>query len=860
VVTAKIKNSDINQESEKANAVRIAVPVDQTIPDYPLNLALYAFFEQAMFVFDNVLDKDVTSYEYELYKSDQVTGSFPNYSLINNPTIYLSGESSSNVFAVAVENSTDTTTIRYYGRVRTKDTSNNYSSWSPLVLSDQDTPLIGNQYVASLTAAKITAGTIGAHQIVLSQAGAQTNIAAPANMAILRSSDYNGSYDNGTSSWTNGTSGWVVAGDGHAEFSSASIRGGLKAGSVYINADNRWRRNSSDTSSSSEFKVGSSDKYLYFDGTDLTFTGNLSAAGGTFTGALSGGTIDIGGSDATSFHVDIEGNMWLGAGVFADGTFRVTKEGDAYANSLTTKSVKFEGNTEIGNNGKIFMGAGNFNNDDTPFYVDSDSQFSLGTKLVWNGNALTVRGNLKLEDGSLAVNSNGATAAANTLIKSNGFVGGLTLTDEKLFFGQGTFANTNTAFYVGKNNSTGQADFSLGNKLTWNGNVLTVQGTLRLADGTDAVNSNGAAQAANTLIRSNGFVGGLTLGNEKLFFGQGLYNNQNTAFYVGKNNSTGQADFSLGDKLTWNGENLAIKGNITATSGTFAGNLSAAGGTFTGTLSVGSVRVGNEAINSGSPEKGISISGAGLSQWNNAWIQRSDNSIYFRAGNTTRYIQLDTSGNNEIKFPNFSVNNEGSIVATNADITGRITATSGTISGDLVTGGTIKGTSIDIGNGTFQVTSSGEMTATAGKLGPYSITSQGISQEEGIRSVKIHPVVGTVSEPVLTVAFGDFMSKVSAGSFYIENGGQNSALSASGVSTLGTVSASGFISTYSKFLGKEIDTQGLSTRFTVNSQTGILYTASNLGADAFGLAFGWKNSNGKLLFIVNNDNNVRRFH
>ena len=197
-----------------------------------------------------------------------------------------------------------------------------------------------------------------------------------------------------------------------------------------------------------------------------------------------------------------------------------------------------------------------------------------------------------------------------------------------------------------------------------------------------------------------------------MFFGQGLYNNENTAFYVGKNNSTGQADFSLGDKLTWDGTDLTIKGNITATSGTFAGNLSAAGGTFTGTLSVGSVRVGDEAINSGSPEKGISISGAGLSQWNNAWIQRTDNSVYFKAGNTTRYIQLDTSGNNEIKFPNFSVNNEGSIVATNADITGRITATSGTISGDLVTGGTIKGTTIDIGNGTFLVNSDGSMAAT----------------------------------------------------------------------------------------------------------------------------------------------------
>jgi hypothetical protein len=98
-------------------------------------------------------------------------------------------------------------------------------------------------------------------------------------------------------------------------------------------------------------------------------------------------------------------------------------------------------------------------------------------------------------------------------------------------------------------------------------------------------------------------------------------------------------------------------------------------------------------------------------------------------------------------------------------------------------------------------------------------------------------------------------------------------LSGGGLSTSGTVSASSSISTYNKFLGKEIDTQGLSTTLVVNSQTGILYTASNLfaslHADLFGLAFGWRNPNpsgnnsdplGRLLFIVNNDNNVKRFH
>ena len=39
---------------------------------------------------------------------------------------------------------------------------------------------------------------------------------------------------------------------------------------------------------------------------------------------------------------------------------------------------------------------------DTGFYVDSGSQFSLGTKLVWNPSteALVIRGQLQLSDGT----------------------------------------------------------------------------------------------------------------------------------------------------------------------------------------------------------------------------------------------------------------------------------------------------------------------------------------------------------------------------------------------------------------------------------------------------------------------------
>ena len=76
--------------------------------------------------------------------------------------------------------------------------------------------------------------------------------------------------------------------------------------------------------------------WLGHDGSDYKFfignsSGNkLTWDGSTLTisGALSASTIDIGGSDATSFHVDIDGNMWLGAATFAAATaFKVSNAG-----------------------------------------------------------------------------------------------------------------------------------------------------------------------------------------------------------------------------------------------------------------------------------------------------------------------------------------------------------------------------------------------------------------------------------------------------------------------------------------------------------------------------------------------------
>lgn len=141
-------------------------------------------------------------------------------------------------------------------------------------------------HIRALTASKITAGTINAHEIILKQQGTQTIIAAPANMAILRSSNYNGSYNNSTSTWTNGTAGWIIAGDGHAEFSSASIRGTVKAGSIFIDQYNRWKTDESGNEIINPvFRVGDADNYAIYDGVSaFIIKGTVEATAGKIGG------------------------------------------------------------------------------------------------------------------------------------------------------------------------------------------------------------------------------------------------------------------------------------------------------------------------------------------------------------------------------------------------------------------------------------------------------------------------------------------------------------------------------------------------------------------------------------------------
>ena len=157
--------------------------------------------------------------------------------------------------------------------------------------------------IDTLTAGKITAGTIAGQTITV---GTNTS-----DSSIIKSSNY-----------STGSAGWAIKSDGTIEANTGNFRGDI-------------------TGASGTFSGALS-------AATGTFSGNISGASGTFTGDLSGsnisgGTIDIGGSDSTSFHVDSDGNLFLGASTFGSAPFRVSNSGALTATSVTASDVFVSG-------------------------------------------------------------------------------------------------------------------------------------------------------------------------------------------------------------------------------------------------------------------------------------------------------------------------------------------------------------------------------------------------------------------------------------------------------------------------------------------------------------------------------------
>ena len=224
--------------------------------------------------------------------------------------------------------------------------------------------------IDTLTASKITGGTIEGKEIIIN-----TDNDDPSNpvLGTIRSNNY-----------VQNTDGWIIKSDGSVEFESGAFRGDITGASGTFSGSL-----AAGISISAPVITGGS-----ITGTSGTFTGDISGASGTFTGDLSGanisgGTIDIGGSDSTSFHVDTDGNMWLGAGSIGSAPFQVSNAGAITATSGTIGGWTIgstdlsSGNISIDSTGSI---TGNYTSGSAGWSINSDGTAEF--------NNVTVRGTL----------------------------------------------------------------------------------------------------------------------------------------------------------------------------------------------------------------------------------------------------------------------------------------------------------------------------------------------------------------------------------------------------------------------------------------------------------------------------------
>jgi hypothetical protein len=269
---------------------------------------------------------------------------------------------------------------------------------------------------------------------------------------------------------------------------------------------------------------------------------------------------------------------------------------------------------------KIFIGgaipsgqteySGAYNNANTPVYLDSAGQFSLGNKLSYNtlGN-LEVNGTINITGGNAATDANAslyATRAAASASISASAAQSNAASDATT---KANIAITTSAISASNAALSASAAFQ---------NAKAVADSIANGTYTGGTLISATSIISPVIAGANGYIsqtlkvgdGGITLNGvaKAIYIGSGNYGQSNTSFYVDSTNR-----FSLGNKLTFDTSgNLTVTGEINAGGGTFSGNivstgnisggtisgatLSGATGTFTGEITANSGLIGGWTI------------------------------------------------------------------------------------------------------------------------------------------------------------------------------------------------------------------------------------------------------------------------
>ncbi len=355
-----------------------------------------------------------------------------------------------------------------------------------------------------------------------------------------------------TSDYASDLKGWKIsaAGNGSAEFENAKIRGTL-ATTVFektsVNAVGGQLYVANSTTLTGSSFAGASPNGNY---TPTQTTMSVENVTGFETGEILTAKKFSGTGFATEYlYVNSASRDGVGD-TDLTGRLYVTR---AYGNGLTGNSASlgespsaaqsYSGSQVIVSTGKLNTGFIRINanpNDTATPYIDIVERTGSGIYDV----ALKAR----LGDLSGLANSSYVFGKPNPgfglatdnvflqggIIANTGSIGGINMASSKLFTGTGTFNNSNTGFYL---DNTGQ--FSLKDKLSWNGTTLIVSGTINATTG----NIGGFAITQNAITGSGFYLSGSATGN---------------GFFISSSNF-----------------NVKASGDITASNALFSGNVSA---------------------------------------------------------------------------------------------------------------------------------------------------------------------------------------------------------------------------------------------------------------------------------------------
>jgi len=388
--------------------------------------------------------------------------------------------------------------------------------------------------------------------------------------------------------------------------------------------------------------------------TNATITGAVTATSGSFTGDITANDLSlasgltIGQTNLSSEPAKLGVVKRLNSDPFfahAGGTDYWFNDADLHGGGQNSVAVDADADTTYKTDGSnLPTGKSTYlqivdNNDDSDNFVNSQYFTIDSTKTykitVWARQTAGDRANYLLvdfrDDSNQKINN-----ASNPTAANDGSTGWASIgTYHYWAVANQTFGSDWTKYEVefGNNVSSvtppnGAVKFSVGGLLTRGGSSETTVEICQYI--VEEFDNNATSNAAITDLA------GVTITDKKLFQGAGTHNNSDTGFYL---DDTGK--FSLKDKLSFDGSNLTVSGNITAT------DLNISNANVTGQLSASNIKIGTtefEADGSGN----LSIKAGGIvgSRIQDSTLDLLNNTS--KSGNVNRWGGIDDEGSGSV--------------------------------------------------------------------------------------------------------------------------------------------------------------------------------------------------------------------